>query len=150
MRGPRELAPWYPAAVLKQIHLGEAASVLPTLPEGFARLVYIDPPFNTGKVQQRKRIRVTATSGAGDRGGFGGRRYDVAHEDSATYGDAFDDYEAFLLPRIELALRCMTKDASLFVHLDAREVHYVKVALDRLLGRASFMNEHGRRSRRCR
>ena len=126
---------------VKQIHLGDAATVLPTLPEAFARLVYIDPPFNTGKVQRRDRMRVTAAVGEGDRAGFGGRRYDVAREESATYADSFDDYEAFLLPRIELALRCMTPDASLFVHLDAREVHYVKVALDRLLGRGSFMNE---------
>ncbi len=45
------------------------------------------------------------------------------------------------MPRIEKAVRCLTKDASLFVHLDSREVHYVKVALDRLLGREKFKNE---------
>jgi site-specific DNA-methyltransferase (adenine-specific) len=125
----------------KQIILGDSADVLPTLPAHCARLIYIDPPFNTGVPQKRERMRVTRAEGAGQRGGFGGRRYDVEHVESSSYDDAFDDYEAFLLPRIEASLRCLTADGSLFVHLDYREVHYVKVALDRLLGRARFKNE---------
>jgi site-specific DNA-methyltransferase (adenine-specific) len=126
---------------MKQIILGDNAAVLPTLPAGFARLVYVDPPFNTGREQKRVRMRVKAAAGAGSRTGFGGRRFDVERLASSSYADDFDDFEAFLLPRIEAAIRCMTPDASLFVHLDAREVHYVKVALDRLLGRDRFMNE---------
>jgi site-specific DNA-methyltransferase (adenine-specific) len=59
----------------------------------------------------------------------------------SSYADSFDDYTGFLMPRIEASLRCLTPDGSLFVHLDAREVHYVKVALDALLGRDAFMNE---------
>jgi site-specific DNA-methyltransferase (adenine-specific) len=128
-------------ATLRTIILGDNAAVLPRLPEQFARLVYIDPPFNTGRDQRRDRMRVAATEGPGDRGGFGGRRYDVERLDGSSYVDRFDDYEGFLLERIQLALRCMTPDASLFVHLDCREVHYVKVALDRLLGRDRFKNE---------
>jgi site-specific DNA-methyltransferase (adenine-specific) len=127
---------------MKTIILGDNADVLPTLPEKFARLIYVDPPFNTGKLQRRDRIRVTATGGVGDRGGFGGRRYDVEKVESGSYDDDFDDFEAFLLPRIKMALRCLTLDGSLLVHLDYREVHYIKVALDRLLGgREHFMNE---------
>jgi site-specific DNA-methyltransferase (adenine-specific) len=126
---------------MKRIILGDSAEVLPRLPERFARLVYIDPPFNTGRTQKRDRIRATATDGVGDRGGFGGRRYDVEKVESGSYSDRFDDFGQFLLPRIEAALRCMTPDGSLFVHLDSREVHYVKVALDRLLGRERFKNE---------
>ena len=127
---------------MKKVILGDNAAVLPTLPEKFARLVYVDPPFNTGKVQRRSRMRVTATTdGPGSRSGFGGRRYEVEKVDSGHYADDFDDFEAFLMPRIEASLRCLTDDGSLFVHLDAREVHYVKVALDKLLGRACFMNE---------
>src|SRR5450432_399208 len=126
---------------MKQIILGDNAEVLPALPQGFARLMYIDPPFNTGKAQKRDRIRVRATDGAGERGGFGGRRYDVESVESGTYQDNFDDFEAFLMPRIQQSLRCLTPDASIFVHLDFREVHYIKVALDRLLGRDRFINE---------
>jgi site-specific DNA-methyltransferase (adenine-specific) len=126
---------------VKRIILGDNAEVLPRLPAGFARLVYVDPPFNTGKTQKRDRMRVTASAGPGQRQGFGGRRYDVERIESSSYEDRFEDFEAFLMPRIEAALRCMTADASLFVHLDFREVHHVKVALDRLLGRRRFMNE---------
>jgi site-specific DNA-methyltransferase (adenine-specific) len=126
---------------MKKIILGDNAEVLPSLPKKFARLIYVDPPFNTGRVQRRDRIKVTATDGEGARGGFGGRRYDVAKVESGSYDDAFEDFEAFLMPRIEAALRCLTNDGSLFVHLDAREVHYIKVALDKLLGREHFMNE---------
>jgi site-specific DNA-methyltransferase (adenine-specific) len=126
---------------MKKIILGDNAEVLPALPERFARLVYIDPPFNTGKIQKRDRMRVTASAQTGTRGGFGGRRYDVERVESGAYDDAFDDFESFLMPRIEASLRCLTPDGSLFVHLDCREVHYIKVALDRLLGRACFMNE---------
>lgn len=127
--------------MLKQIIYGDNAAVLPRLPDKFARAIYIDPPFNTGKVQRRNRMRVVSTEGEGDRGGFGGRQYRVEKVGSGSYGDDFDDFEAFLMPRIETSLRCLTADGSLFVHLDSREVHYVKVALDRLLGRDSFMNE---------
>jgi len=126
---------------MKRIILGDNAEVLPTLPAQFARLVYIDPPFNTGKVQRRDRIRVTATDRAGDRGGFGGRRYDVEKIESGSYADTFDHFEGFLMPRVKAALRCMAPDGSIFVHLDFREVHHIKVALDALLGRERFINE---------
>lgn len=129
---------------MNQILHGDCLALLPALPAAFARLIYIDPPFNTGKIQRRDRIRAVADD-AGDRTGFGGRRYrTLSAADSngrAAYADEFDDYLAFLMPRIEASLRCLTPDGSLFVHLDAREVHYVKVALDRLLGRHCFMNE---------
>jgi site-specific DNA-methyltransferase (adenine-specific) len=126
---------------VRKIILGENADILPTLPEKFARVVYIDPPFNTGREQKRDRIRVLATDGPGSRGGFGGRRYDVENVESSSYQDAFEDFEDFLMYRVKMALRCMTPDGSLFVHLDFREVHYIKVALDRLLGRDHFVNE---------
>ena len=130
----------------RQIILGDNAHVLPTLPDRFARLLYIDPPFNTGKAQKRDRMRVRAlpdeaSASKTSRSGFGGKRYSVEKLASSAYADSFDDFEAFLMPRIEQALRCLTPDASLFIHLDAREVHYIKVALDRLLGRERFMNE---------
>jgi site-specific DNA-methyltransferase (adenine-specific) len=126
---------------MKKIILGDNRDVLPTLPEKFARLIYVDPPFNTGKVQKRDRIRVTSNEGAGVRGGFGGRRYDVERVASGSYDDAYHDFEDFLMPRIEAGLRCLRSDGSLMVHLDYREVHYIKVALDRLLGRDRFINE---------
>ena len=126
---------------MNQIILADCVEVFPSLPNGFAKLVYIDPPFNTGRTQKRERITVTATDGPGDRGGFGGRRYDVKNVASGSYTDTFDDFEGFLMTRIDALLECLASDGSLFVHLDYREVHYIKVALDRLLGRYRFINE---------
>ena len=125
---------------MKKIVHGENIDVLPTLPREHARLIYIDPPFNTGREQSRQRMRVRATA-EGTRQGFGGRCYEVERLQSPSYEDEFEDYVSFLLRRIEAALPCLTLDGSLFVHLDYREAHYVKVALDRLLGRDHFRNE---------
>ncbi len=120
---------------------GDNLDVLTSLPAQFARLIYIDPPFNTGKVQARQRIK-TLASDRGDRTGFGGRRYRTqAIESPVGFRDQHANFLDFLLPRIEAGLRTLTPDGSLFVHLDHREVHYVKVALDELLGRERFMNE---------
>jgi site-specific DNA-methyltransferase (adenine-specific) len=127
---------------MNQVLRGDNLAVLPRLPAAFARLIYIDPPFNTGQLQRRARIKATHDANNGDRTGFGGRRYRTRSLPSSEYQDAFGDtYLAFLIPRIEASLRCLTPDGSLMVHLDSREVHYVKVALDALLGRTRFMNE---------
>ena len=125
---------------MRKIVLSENLRALAALPGGFAQLVYVDPPFNTGRAQRRERIKV-ARDEAGTRVGFGGKRYRQERVGESRYEDAFDDFVGFLLPRIEASLRCLTANGSLFVHLDAREVHYVKVALDALLGRDRFMNE---------
>jgi site-specific DNA-methyltransferase (adenine-specific) len=123
-----------------EILLGENLSLLKALPSGSCRLIYIDPPFNTQKIQKRERIMVTRDE-AGTRAGFAGARYTVEKIASPVYEDQFDDFIAFLAPRLEEAYRILTIDGSLFFHIDYREVHYAKVLLDRIFGRASFINE---------
>ncbi len=125
---------------MRRIVHGDNLAVLATLPAAFARLAYLDPPFNSGRAQRRDRMTVRRDE-AGTRGGFHGERYAVERKRSAEFNDRFDDFTAFLMPRLEATVRCLTPDGSLFVHLDAREVHYVKVALDQLLGRDRFLNE---------
>lgn len=135
------------------IGYGDNLEFLPLLPSGGFQLIYIDPPFNTGKTQQRVRMQVAASE-QGERIGFGDRRYTVQAYPSPAYVDDYDDYLQFLRPRLEHAHRLLTPDGSLFVHLDYREVHYVKVLLDTLFGRECFMNEiiwaydYGGRSKR--
>lgn len=103
-------------------------------------LIYIDPPFNTRKTQRRSRVKVVQDE-QGERLGFGGKKYRTEALASPTYRDAFDDFLGFLAPRLEQAYRVLTATGSLFVHLDYREVHYVKVFLDGLFGRDGFINE---------
>ena len=125
---------------MKRIVHGDNLEVLSTLPDACARLVYLDPPFNTGHAQARARTR-TVRDESGDRTGFQGRRYRTEVLGSAAWQDAFDDYLGFLAPRLEEVRRVLTPDGSLFFHIDAREGHYCKVLLDELFGRRSFMNE---------
>ena len=125
---------------MKRIVLGDCLEVLGGLKDGCARLVYLDPPFNTGKVQERTRLR-TVRDAAGDRTGFTGERYRTELLGSSAWNDTYDDYLGFLAPRLEQARRVLTPDGSLFFHIDPRESHYCKVLLDELFGRTSFVNE---------
>lgn len=119
---------------------GDNADILPTLPDGSFDLIYIDPPFNTGREQERVAMRIERDED-GDRRGFHGERYRTVRLGSQSFADTFDDYLAFLEPRLAHAHRLLKPDGSLWVHLDDREVHYVKVLLDQIFGRSSFINE---------
>jgi len=122
------------------IHGGENLDVLRTLPSGRFHLIYIDPPFNTGRIQRRTQLR-TVRDDDGDRLGWSGKRYRSIKVGSRSYADAFTDYLAFLEPRILEAHRLLAPNGSFFLHLDYREVHYAKVLADAIFGRASFVNE---------
>lgn len=100
--------------MINKIIQGDNLVILPTIPLCSVSMIYIDPPFNTGKVQRRGDL---------------------------SYQDTHEDFEPWLMKRVEAALPCLKSNGSLFVHLDYREVHYVKVALDKLFGRDKFMNE---------
>jgi site-specific DNA-methyltransferase (adenine-specific) len=126
---------------------GENLAALRSLPDASIELIYVDPPFNTGVTQKRARIR-TVRDVDGDRTGFGGNRYRTERLASTPiYADIFDDYIGFLRPRMIEARRILTPTGSLLVHIDPREVHYVKVMLDEVFalnggaGRACFQNE---------
>jgi site-specific DNA-methyltransferase (adenine-specific) len=123
-----------------EIYQGDNLVVLEQLGDRSIDLVYIDPPFNTGRTRSRVSLR-TVEDENGDRTGFKGRRYRTERLGDSSYEDSFDDYLAFLEPRLVQARRVLKGDGSLFFHIDYREVHYCKVLLDSLFGRRSFMNE---------
>jgi len=119
---------------------GDCADVLPKLPDESFQLIYIDPPFNTGKVQERRTLR-TERSADGDRIGFGGRTYQTTEVGRMGYVDVFDDYLGFIAPKLEEARRLLRSDGTLYFHIDFREAHYCKVLLDQIFGRECFLNE---------
>lgn len=125
---------------MNRVYLGDNLPILRRMPDESVDLIYIDPPFNTGKVQARKRLK-TVRDEAGDRVGFGENSYRTEVLSEQAYEDTFKDYEAFLLPRMEEAHRLLTTRGSLYFHIDYREVHYCKVMLDRIFGRDNFLNE---------
>jgi site-specific DNA-methyltransferase (adenine-specific) len=123
-----------------EIILGDNLEVLPRFADGSFQLIYVDPPFNTGRRQTRRTLRAVAEE-EGDRTGFGGRRYRSDLVGESSYGDEFDDYLGFLEPRLREARRLLAGSGTLYVHLDYREAHYVKLLLDELFGRECFLNE---------
>ncbi|MGH9082117.1 MAG: DNA-methyltransferase [Acidimicrobiales bacterium] len=120
--------------------LGDNAEVLPLLPGGTFQLVYVDPPFNTGRARQRRTL-ATRRSPDGDRVGYGGHRYTTEEVGRRSYDDRHDDYPAFLAPRLSEARRLLADDGTLYLHVDYREAHYAKVLLDGIFGRECFLNE---------
>jgi site-specific DNA-methyltransferase (adenine-specific) len=129
---------------MNRIVEGDNLEVLRGLASGSVPLIYVDPPFNTGRRQSRPQMK-TIRDEAGDRIGFGGRRYRTELVEQAKglngYGDRFDDFLGFLRPRMEEAHRVLSATGSLFFHIDPREVHYCKVMLDGIFGRECFQNE---------
>ena len=139
-----------------EILLADNLDVLPGLPDGAFQLVYLDPPFNTGRTQERRTLANAAATGGdpGDRTGFGGRRYTTRLLAESSYRDSFDDYLQFLAPRLEQLHRVLAPTGTLYFHIDYREAHYCKLLLDEIFGRACFLNEiiwaydYGARARR--
>ena len=122
------------------IIFGDNLRVLENFEDESVDLIYIDPPFNTGKQQSRKQIQVEKDS-SGDRVGFGGNRYQTTVIGEKAYRDYFDDYIGFLEPRLLAAYRVLKPNGSFYFHIDYREVHYCKILLDEIFGRDCFLNE---------
>lgn len=147
---------------------GDNLAVAATLPTASFTLVYLDPPFNTGRAQERQVVTARRAQPNADgtmpeqepatetevRHGFHGHRYERVRGMLRAYDDRFDDYGAFLMPRLEEAWRLLADDGTLYLHLDYREAHYAKVMLDAVFGRDCFLNEliwaydYGAKSRR--
>ena len=119
---------------------GDNLLILPAISPGSIQLIYIDPPFNTGEVQRRS-VLTTVADAEGDRTGFGGKRYRTEASDAVSYSDRFDDYLEFLAERLVIARALLTVSGTIYVHIDPRESHYVKILMDGIFGRDCFVNE---------
>ena len=119
---------------------GDNLATVAELPDGAFTLVYLDPPFNTGRSQVRQST-TSVRSASGTITGFQGQQYERIRGDLMSYDDRFEDYWSFLEPRLAEAWRLLADDGTLYLHLDYREAHYAKVLLDALFGRESFLNE---------
>ena len=126
---------------VRKVILADNIDALAALPDDGVDLIYVDPPFNTGRTQSRKSIRAVRDEAGGDRVGFQGNRYRTIDMGTTSYSDRFDDYIGFLEPRFREARRVLAPGGSFFLHVDYREVHYCKVLLDEIFGRDSFINE---------
>lgn len=134
-----EVKVWDPHGNNLVIH-GDNGKILPHLPAESFQMIYLDPPFNTGRRQARQTLS-TRRSSTGTRVGFQGQTYETVKGSLFSYNDSFQDYWEFLEPRLEQALRLLKPEGTLYLHLDYRESHYAKVLLDALFGRECFLNE---------
>jgi site-specific DNA-methyltransferase (adenine-specific) len=130
---------WTPDSPSRVI-MGDNLTVAAHLPDGAFTLVYLDPPFNTGRSQARQTT-TSVRSASGTIKGFKGQQYERIRGDLMSYDDHFEDYWSFLEPRLAEAWRVLADDGTLYLHLDYREAHYAKVLLDALFGRECFLNE---------
>ena len=128
------------ATLENTLYFGDNLTVLRSIPDSSIQLVYIDPPFNTGREQQRSKV-TTKRNNEGNRIGFKGERYETVKSTVLSYDDQFANYWEFLEPRIEEAFRVLVNSGTLYLHLDYREAHYAKVLLDALFGPECFLNE---------
>jgi site-specific DNA-methyltransferase (adenine-specific) len=128
------------ATLENTLYFGDNLPVLKLIHDSSVQLVYIDPPFNTGREQQRSKV-TTKRSNEGNRIGFKGERYETVKSTVLSYDDQFANYWEFLEPRIEEAFRVLGNSGTLYLHLDYREAHYAKVLLDALFGPECFLNE---------
>lgn len=134
-----EVKVWDPHGDNLVIH-GDNGKILPHLPAESFQMIYLDPPFNTGRRQARQTLS-TRRSSTGTRVGFQGQTYETVKGSLFSYNDSFQDYWEFLEPRLEQALRLLKPEGTFYLHLDYRESHYAKVLLDVLFGRECFLNE---------
>jgi len=123
-----------------QLFFGDNLVHLKSIPSESVQLIYIDPPFNTGRKQTRGASETKRVE-TGGRVGFKGQNYEIIRETVLSYDDEFADYWAFLEPRLDEAWRILNDSGTLYLHLDYREAHYAKVLLDALFGRDCFLNE---------
>jgi site-specific DNA-methyltransferase (adenine-specific) len=113
---------------------------LAKLPEGTFDLVYMDPPFNTGRPRTRDTVAVHADLQA-QRVGFGGRTYSSRLLRTLSYEDRFGNYLDFLGSRLQRLRALLAPHGTLYFHIDYREAHYCKLLLDEVFGREAFLNE---------
>ena len=123
------------AAPCSQILHGDNLTFLQQMESESVQLIYIDPPFNTGRVQSRRRLKTVRTDTTeGDRTGYAGKRYRSEVLGEIGYNDSFDDYLGFLAPRLQQAHRLLAANGSLFFHIDWRESARCRLLLEEIFG----------------
>ena len=96
------------------------------------RLVYIDPPFSTQQEFRAGKKRVATISSS--------------QQDSLAYSDRLigADFIEFLRERLILLREILADDGSIYVHIDWKKGHYIKVIMDEIFGEDNFINDIAR------
>lgn len=121
--------------------LGDNLELLRTVPDGAVALAYADPPFATGGSRRLTSIRTG--SGSATRRGFRDRehRFEVVGEMAWPDDLPLETHLAALRERLVELWRVLADDGSLYLHVDWRTVHHVRLLLDEVFGAERFLNE---------
>ena len=100
---------------------------------GKIKLIYIDPPFDS-KADYKKKIEIK---------GVGKAISDSSSFEEKQYGDIWtnDEYLQFMYERLMLMRELLSDDGSIYVHLDEKRSHYIRLILDEVFGQNSFRRE---------
>ncbi len=127
-------------AAADYVVLGDCATVLPTLPDASVQLIYIDPPFNTGKAQRGARSAPSAMRTATAPASRAGATPPPSWAGTPTT-TCMRTTSACSSRSSSRRGACSTASGTLYLHIDYREAHYVKLLLDDVFGRDAFLNE---------
>lgn len=94
-------------------------------------LVYLDPPYGVGTTMAARLAP----------GQTRGRKKTASGPDAYEDREDPDELAAMLVPRLAAIRDRMAEGATLYLHLDHRAVHELKVACDHLFGRGAFLGE---------
>jgi len=97
-------------------------------------LIYIDPPFDS---KADYRTKITLPGATIDQKPTVLEQF--AYSD--TWSDGTASYVAMIVPRLALMRELLAETGSIYVHIDYRVAHYLKIILDEVFGRESFVNE---------
>jgi adenine-specific DNA-methyltransferase len=144
---PLREVPYYPAQLrerygsgeppdgwVNRLYWGDNLQVMAHLMREFRgkiRLIYIDPPFDSG-ADYRKRVRLRGTSVEADLGVLEERQYtDIWSNDL---------YLQYMYERLILMRELLAEDGSVYVHCDARRSHHLRCMMDEIFGESCFCN----------
>jgi len=104
---------------------------------GKVKLIYIDPPFDSGA----NYIRETVLRGMKEDIELGGEDYSLGEQ--IQYYDIWnnDAYLQFMFERLLLLKELLEEKGSIFVHVDYRRVHQIRLIMDEIFGPQNFRNE---------
>lgn len=104
---------------------------------GKVKLIYIDPPFDSGADYVRK-VSLRGPKGTAK---IDGESYTLGEQIQYTDIWANDNYLQFMYERLLVARELLTLNGSIFLHCDYRKVHHLRMILDEIFGEEGFINE---------
>lgn len=144
---PYESTQYYPAQLrerygddqngwINKIFWGDNLQVMSHLLKdyrGQVDLIYIDPPFDS-KADYKKTIEIR---------GVGKASSDSSSFEEKQYGDIWtnDEYLQFMYERLILMRELLAPTGSIYIHLDEKRSHYIKIVMDEVFGQNNFKRE---------